>query len=395
MPLDIVYLIVDCLAPRDFVAFSSVARCYRRLLNDRTIWKRLYQGSTLPLPHGPHEWQSASDLRGVLVRSDKVQVNWPHTSGRPEIICSRYLPLDHARGFSVLLDRWILAGIGSTIVCYDSRSSDMEGSAKTLFDAGAGRHIHCVLSAGTTRPDGCILAFAVIFIQQEFTIAKIIMTAGKPSGIQPVFESQMIGPVGFYSLAKVTLRHRLLIVTIGDYAWDWESTQRLVVMDVDTLRRYHIPTPVPLERIKLTLAGLTVDDCISLVNIFLEPSGRVASKKVDLVRLPMASSLWLDSTNGRGRAICTIAPKSEFVALAFDHGQDSISISCSDMMTMTMPTPGDPPTLVAFDAFGGTAFFESVSSTRGRGVEILEFASDARESEKSAAEPWVVQLGWT
>jgi hypothetical protein len=148
-------------------------------------------------------------------------------------------------------------------------------------------------------------------------------------------------------------------------------------------------------QIKLTLAGLTVDDCISLVNIFLEPSGRVASKKVDLVRLPMASSLWLDSTNGRGRAICTIAPKSEFVALAFDHGQDSISISCSDMMTMTMPTPGDPPTLVAFDAFGGTAFFESVSSTRGRGVEILEFASDARESEKSAAEPWVVQLGWT
>jgi hypothetical protein len=43
----------------------------------------------------------------------------------------------------------------------------MEGSAKTLFDAGAGRHIRCVLSAGTTRPDGCILAFAVIFIQQE------------------------------------------------------------------------------------------------------------------------------------------------------------------------------------------------------------------------------------
>ncbi|KIJ04608.1 hypothetical protein PAXINDRAFT_104101 [Paxillus involutus ATCC 200175] len=145
-------------------------------------------------------------------------------------------------------------------------------------------------------------------------------------------------------------------------------------------------------QITFTLAGSTDDDRLSLINTCLEPSGSVASKKVDLLRVSMASYLYLDSTNGHGSTLCTITPKAKSMALTFDYGQDSVSLSCSDMVMM--PTSGDPPELVAFDAFGGTAFIERVLAY-GRGVETLEFASDARQSETFAAEQWVVQLGWT
>ncbi|KIK90854.1 hypothetical protein PAXRUDRAFT_661871 [Paxillus rubicundulus Ve08.2h10] len=52
-------------SPRDCVAFSS-CQMSPRLLNDRTILKRLYQGSTPP--HRPHSWQSALDIQGSATK---------------------------------------------------------------------------------------------------------------------------------------------------------------------------------------------------------------------------------------------------------------------------------------------------------------------------------------
>jgi len=72
-------------------------------------------------------------------------------------------------------------------------------------------------------------------------IAKILMERGKPSEIQAVFTSTPIVVEGWTDLVHVHLYHRLLVVNIGECSSDWESSGRLVIMDVDTLRRYHIP----------------------------------------------------------------------------------------------------------------------------------------------------------
>ncbi|KAF9235597.1 hypothetical protein BU15DRAFT_64694 [Melanogaster broomeanus] len=285
----------------------------------------------------------------------KVQVNWPPMKSGIDIAPCRSLPVASDCGFSVILD------------------SDIQNSAKTLFDAG-GPRIHRVLSASTIRPDGRILAFAVIFIADILTIAKILMTAGEPSEIQPVLESKPI---------------KAPALTIGAHTAHWELSQRLLVMDVDTLRRYHIVPILPEDdyrtpglftsffatrthlvkvttvtnnplklrslvecfaipsaeehldgdilqtgQIAFTLLGLvdlvdsndhpSLETTLSLVKICLGP-GIATSKRVDLLKLPWAMSLSLTLANGYGRGICAISLRRTFTTLAFEFDGDSIS----------------------------------------------------------------------
>ena len=68
------------------------------------------------------------------------------------------------------------------------------------------------------------------------------MDRGRPKDIQTVLNSTPITVQGWTDLADVRLYHRLLIMNIGECSSDWESSGRLVIMDICSLRRYHIPT---------------------------------------------------------------------------------------------------------------------------------------------------------
>ena len=72
-------------------------------------------------------------------------------------------------------------------------------------------------------------------------IAKILMDQGGPSGLQTILTSTPIVVEGWTDLVDVRLYHRLLVMNIGECSSDWESSGRLVIMDIGTLRRYHIP----------------------------------------------------------------------------------------------------------------------------------------------------------
>jgi hypothetical protein len=170
------------------------------------------------------------------------------------------------------------------------------------------------------------------------TIAKIIMTARKPSGIQPVFESQVIGPVGFHSLAKFTLRHRLLIVIIGDYARACRHGRRyaasLSYSNTGSLREGgEFPAQCLLS--KLTISCQDIFPSLGPFTSFFATKTHLVkvSNAVELeIGIPWWNATRYHSPKNLSTIAFSISPTkaeliSKFVALAFDYGQDSISIS--------------------------------------------------------------------
>ena len=89
-------------------------------------------------------------------------------------------------------------------------------------------------------PDGTLLDYS--------TIAKVLVHRGNPSEIQTVLTCTPIvvkSSVWDYPyLAHVRLYHRLLVVDFHEHSSDLESPGSLVIMDIDTLRRYHIADDV-------------------------------------------------------------------------------------------------------------------------------------------------------
>ncbi|KAG6379536.1 hypothetical protein JVT61DRAFT_10033 [Boletus reticuloceps] len=262
IPLDILHLFADHLSVQDLVALSTASQSLRYLLSDPGVWRKFYTRTGFLLPPGPHDWQSASYLVDVLLRAEKLYSVWPSSSSCPEILYTRSMSFGCDVTFSVLLGRWLLVAEGSTLVCYDSRRSDIPNSVKTLFDDDANRPILRVFSVGSVGEDG-VLAFAVLLFDDSFTIAKILMDQGEPSTIQTVLTSKPNIVESWADHVDVRLYHRLLVVNIGESSSDWESFGRLVIMDIDTLRRYHIPPAThgapfnPVQTIAFFLATKT------------------------------------------------------------------------------------------------------------------------------------------
>ncbi|KAF8425741.1 hypothetical protein L210DRAFT_3219462 [Boletus edulis BED1] len=239
IPLDIVYLVADHCSVKDLVALSTVSKPLQNLLSDPGVWKMLYRKNAFLLPPGPYSWQSTSCLTAVLSRAEKLHSVWPSSWSCPEILRTHFMRFGSDATVSVVFGRWLLVADESTLVCYDSQCSNILGSARTLLDTSSSRRIFRVFSAGSVREEG-IQAFAVLIFKDSFTITKVLMDQGQPSGIQTVFTSAPFMAEGWTDLVDVRLHHRLLVVSIGECSSDWESSGRLVLMDIDTLRRYHI-----------------------------------------------------------------------------------------------------------------------------------------------------------
>ncbi|KIJ63049.1 hypothetical protein HYDPIDRAFT_29742 [Hydnomerulius pinastri MD-312] len=480
MPLDIIYLILDYLSLQEFIVFTKVAKFCRGLLSHDTIWRRLYQRSTLPLPPGPAEWQSVSDLSDALIRSTKVQINWPPNLSCPQIIRSRHIPINRDdAGFSVILDRWILVAGGSNVLCYDSHSTALEESAKVLFNGGNGGRIQSIKSTWKVYSDGRVAAFAVIYVERELKIMRIIMASGEPSGAEIIvtkdLSSLSLRPTAIAAGLAMTLRHRLLIITAGNYGLDRETSERLIILDADTLRQYHLPKlaseavpiiqsqdvtsvfetrthliksksiytreagwhsflecfPIPpvntppeitilecshqdrtadielqtpfiiqdsLEdpqtgQTTFTIGGLARDSfrthrpSLSVIDVCLRATGGISCERVNIIPIQNAGFLHLDSLNGHARGICQIITKPELIAFSFDHQPELTTFSRSEPIRIPEESYFRKR-LVAFDALGGTAYLDVAGTKSGRVVEILDFASDLKQSGEPARQGW-------
>lgn len=73
------------------------------------------------------------------------------------------------------------------------------------------------------------------------TIAKVLMDKGRPFGLRTVLTFTPLVTEGWTDMVHVGLYDHLLVVNIGDRPSGWESSGRLVILDIHTLRQYYIP----------------------------------------------------------------------------------------------------------------------------------------------------------
>jgi len=123
---------------------------------ERTVWSQVYRMSRLLLPSGPYRYQSAKDLEIILVRADKLEVNWASsrvisrrtiTEGLRDPIC-----------LSLLLGRWLLAGDGLGLRCYDLDKA--EGWDKPVAQVPV--NVKFLDARVVTNDEGLHSAFAVV-----------------------------------------------------------------------------------------------------------------------------------------------------------------------------------------------------------------------------------------
>jgi hypothetical protein len=101
---------------------------FYRLLHDDWYCKKSYKTRRLPRPPGPSESHSASQLREILIRSAKVQHNWPPFVLSPHPTF-RVTPSQATLRFakhhlSIIHGRWLITGDSPLLLCYDTCSSN-------------------------------------------------------------------------------------------------------------------------------------------------------------------------------------------------------------------------------------------------------------------------------
>lgn len=82
------------------------------------------------------------------------------------------------------------------------------------------------------------------------------MDRGNPSEIQTILTSTpiMVKSWIYLYLVHVRLYHRLLVVDFHEHSSDFESPGRLVIVDIDALRWYHIADDAVRTSCRLHLA---------------------------------------------------------------------------------------------------------------------------------------------
>ncbi|KAH7882304.1 hypothetical protein F5I97DRAFT_1985951 [Phlebopus sp. FC_14] len=247
MPVDVLIHILKNLPLEDLVIIGGTSRLFQSLLDHGTIWRHLYQTAPLPLPPGPFPWQPAAYLSRTLIKSGKVQSNWPTKQGAPQITGLRRVPIQQRDCFCLLLHRWILVGRGSHVLSYDLHLGASETPARTLHQDNPRTRIERIHSVWDRHADGRVAAFAVICTITEngrhWKLMRINMDSGSPSQMDLVL-AKPYPPTRSYvePAVEMSMDNRILTVMAVAFLWTWEQPQEVVVMDFETLRQYHHPS---------------------------------------------------------------------------------------------------------------------------------------------------------
>jgi hypothetical protein len=150
---------------------SQTSKQFFRITSERIVWSQVYRTSSLFLRPGPYPYQSAKDLENILVRANKLEVNWSSSQ-----LVSRRTIAQCSSGpmhLSLLLGRWLITGDELSLRCYDL--DEVEGKTKIVTQIPL--KVKCLGSGIVTNDEGMHSAFAVIH-QMKNTMYAIIVYKG-------------------------------------------------------------------------------------------------------------------------------------------------------------------------------------------------------------------------
>ncbi|EIW75609.1 hypothetical protein CONPUDRAFT_77257 [Coniophora puteana RWD-64-598 SS2] len=214
----------------------------QNVTSDREIWKNAYRDSSLPRPPGPFPWKTTTDLRSALVRSFRVERNWPPTSASA-VSQHQLPPMLKTKGQGsvetvkrLLLGRWALAYDDKYLSCFDLDAPDLDRSKwKNLHKMGRDQEINEVMCADYVSADGPRAFVCITFVDMD-----CISTFGL------VFEFMITGPKPKLSLVcelenipndnglKFFVGHKLAVVGFTDNA-DYEDFPGLRYSEPDEI----------------------------------------------------------------------------------------------------------------------------------------------------------------
>jgi len=137
---------------------DQVSKLFYRLLHEDWYWRTAYRKRRIPRPPGPFEGQPTSLLRKVLVRSAKVQHNWPPFVRSPHPT-SRVVMSNARQHLSIIHGRWVISGDPPLLLCFDTSNPDWDATSQIFYKPHlSANYFQCF---SMTAEDGQELIFAV------------------------------------------------------------------------------------------------------------------------------------------------------------------------------------------------------------------------------------------
>ncbi|KAF8842402.1 hypothetical protein BDN67DRAFT_368635 [Paxillus ammoniavirescens] len=155
LPIDVLYEILRSLSVQDIVRLQRVSKRFYEITQERIVWANAYYSTILPCPSGPHAGQDATFLKRQLIRSAKLEKNWPRrrvvsaprlntadstalrdAHARREDAATRVysptsirrftLPIPRPLTLTAITGRWIVVVTGTGIWCVDLEAEEAQ-----------------------------------------------------------------------------------------------------------------------------------------------------------------------------------------------------------------------------------------------------------------------------
>ncbi|KAG0707902.1 hypothetical protein DFH29DRAFT_558719 [Suillus ampliporus] len=160
LPDEVLFVILEFVDVLDVVVLYKVSKLFHRLLHDELYWRKSYEKRRIPRPPGPFKGQSTTYLREILVRSARVQRNWPPFVRSPNST-SRVTLQSAKQNLSIIHGRWLITGDSPLILCYDTCSSNPDWNTSPQIFYRPHLQANFFSCFSTTAEDGQELIFAV------------------------------------------------------------------------------------------------------------------------------------------------------------------------------------------------------------------------------------------
>ncbi|OAX34729.1 hypothetical protein K503DRAFT_868735 [Rhizopogon vinicolor AM-OR11-026] len=244
LPDEVLFIILEFVDVLDADVLHKVSKLFYRLLHDECYWRTAYRKTRIPRPPGPFEGQPTSYLRETLIRSAKVQLNWPpfvwspHPTSR--ITFSRVALSAAKLHLSIIHGRWLITGDSPLMLCYDTCSSnpDWATSPQIFYQPHLTANFFRCFSM--TAEDGQELIFAVSDTQVGTVRRKLnLFTITIDPGYGPFISGHVFTldlRSSYSGVQAVATGPRLLVIS----AKGLEHEDPPIILDVKTFQRFQI-----------------------------------------------------------------------------------------------------------------------------------------------------------
>ncbi|KIJ61823.1 hypothetical protein HYDPIDRAFT_30898 [Hydnomerulius pinastri MD-312] len=298
LPIDVLYEIFKFLHVQDIIQIQCVNKRFSQITQERIVWVDAYQRTSLPRPSGPHSWQDTKTLKRRLVRSAKVEKNWPHrgpsslvtslsednegsqtSSGTTTPLEPRVYSPTSTRKFTfpfprpltltTIAGRWIVVSTRSGIWCVDLELSEVPHDASEdhvilpveLHTCGTTR-LEFSFCVSTTNREGHTVAYVVAEEREDtnleaprsISIFKLNLPFGTGDGHRMSAECKGTIPIGEGTLFNAVLAHDLLLIHVVALG----TTHRFWVVHSPTDTLYQLISPERVEEAEPSWVSLHV-----------------------------------------------------------------------------------------------------------------------------------------